>query len=273
MQVGGENYLIPIEARLNQEQDVKFEGVPAGRVLSGMEDAGNRVNIIILDACRDNPFARSFRSSQQGRAVVQAARGVLIAYATAPGSVAADGSDRNGVYTQHLLRHMATAGLSIERMFRQVRTGVVEVTGSRQTPWESSSLTGEDFYFVLPETTSPPARKETLPLPVPAPVPQVSSGPDPEAEMWALVKESVHVEDIQAFLRRFPQSRLVPHAQLRLEQLQRRQVAALTPRTPPEPPSQLPVRQPRIMVIIPEALDGRRFSEAAGETENHLSGG
>ena len=112
VQMAGENYIIPIGARISREQDVRFEAVQVGRVLGGMEDAGNDVNLIILDACRDNPFARSFRSgAQRGLAVSQAVRGSLMAYATAPGKTAADGNARNGVYTQQLLRYMATPGM------------------------------------------------------------------------------------------------------------------------------------------------------------------
>jgi uncharacterized caspase-like protein len=147
VQVGGENYLMPIGARINREQDVKIAAVHVGRVLGAMEDAKNDLNIVILDACRNNPFARGFRSQVQGLAPVDAARGSLIAYATAPGSVASDGSSRNGLYTENLLRYMSTPGLSVEQMFKQVRIGVGQMTNGQQTPWESSSLTG-DFYFV-----------------------------------------------------------------------------------------------------------------------------
>ena len=99
LQVDGRNYLIPIGADVESEADVKYEAVDAGRVLAQMEDAENSMNIIILDACRNNPFARSFRSSQKGLAKMDAPVGSILAYSTAPGSVAADGSGRNGLYT------------------------------------------------------------------------------------------------------------------------------------------------------------------------------
>jgi hypothetical protein len=150
VQVGGENYLIPIGASINREQDVQHEAVSVGRVLGVMEDAGNELNIIILDARRNNPYARSFRSSSTGLSVVQAARGSLIVYATAPGTVAADGSGRNGLYTQYLLQTIKTSGLKVEEVFKKVRIDVTNKTRNTekpQTPWESSSLIG-DFYFV-----------------------------------------------------------------------------------------------------------------------------
>lgn len=146
LQVYGRNYLVPVDAEIESSSDVKFEGVDAGRVLGKMQDAGNGLNIIILDACRDNPFARSFRSSEQGLAKMDAPTGSILAYATAPGSVAADGSGRNGLYTSKLLKHMMTPGLLIERVFKNVRIEVMNESKKRQVPWESSSLTG-DFYF------------------------------------------------------------------------------------------------------------------------------
>lgn len=144
----GENYLVPVDAQISREQDIKYKTFPVGRVLGVMEEARNATNIIILDACRNNPFPRSFRSGQQGLAAVQAINGSLIAYATAPGSVAADGERRNGVYTEHLLRNMRTPGLAVEQLFKNVRIGVQQETVGKQTPWESSSLT-QNFSFVV----------------------------------------------------------------------------------------------------------------------------
>jgi len=146
MQVHGTNYLIPIGAQIESESDVEYEAIDAGRVLGKMEDAGNGLNIIILDACRDNPFARSFRTSEKGLARMDAPTGSILAYATAPGSIAADGAGRNGLYTSKLLKHMATPGLEIEKVFKKVRIDVLRSSNKKQVPWESSSLTGE-FYF------------------------------------------------------------------------------------------------------------------------------
>ena len=149
IQVHGENYLIPLGARLSREQDVRYSALALGRVLAAMEDADNGLNLVILDACRSNPFTRSWRSSQRGLAVVAAADGMIIAYATGPGKVAADGSGRNGTYTQYLLRHMATPGLPVELMLKQVRAGVASATQGEQIPWSESSLIG-DVYLATP---------------------------------------------------------------------------------------------------------------------------
>jgi len=162
MQVNGRNYLIPVDAVIEGEADVDIEGVDAGAVLAKMDNADNRLNLVILDACRNNPFERSFRSSGQGLAMLNAPSGTLVAYATAPGSVAVDTDS----YTQTLLRHIKTEGLAIEDLFKAVRREVKAQTSAKQVPWESSSLEG-DFYFMLPpeegaESAAAPTRPSIL---------------------------------------------------------------------------------------------------------------
>jgi Caspase domain len=156
IQLNGRNYLIPVEADIQSEADVEDQGVDAALMLRLMDEAGNGLNVVILDACRNNPFARSFRSTSNGLAQMDAPRGTLIAYATSPGSIASDGNGRNGLYTQELLRIMRTPNLDIENVFKRVRTSVLGLTQGKQTPWESSSLTG-DFYFVRTSNVEPPA--------------------------------------------------------------------------------------------------------------------
>jgi len=146
IQVKGENYLVPIGAEVYNEAEVEDDCLKVSSVLRQMETADNRLNIIILDACRDNPFGRSFRSSNRGLAKMDAPTGSILAYATAPGSVAADGVSRNGLFTSKILEYMIAPRLEIGKLFRQVRVAVMNASGKRQVPWESSSLTGE-FYF------------------------------------------------------------------------------------------------------------------------------
>ncbi|MHC1700096.1 MAG: caspase family protein [Humidesulfovibrio sp.] len=150
LQVAGRNYLVPVDARLAAEQDVKYRCMDAGLVLGRMENAGNQLNIVILDACRNNPYSRNFRSVNEGLAKMDAPRGSIVAYATAPDSVAADGAGKNGVYTGQLLKHMRTPGLPIEEMFKRVRIGVLGETQEKQVPWEASSLTGDFSFKELP---------------------------------------------------------------------------------------------------------------------------
>ncbi len=146
IQINGRNYLLPVDAKIESESDVKYEAVNAGLVLGKMEDAGNDLNIVIFDACRDNRCARGFRSAEEGLAKIDSPTGSLIAYATAPGSIAADGKGRNGLYTQYLLKYINQPGLKVEDVFKKVRLAVAGTTSKRQIPWESSSLIG-DFYF------------------------------------------------------------------------------------------------------------------------------
>ena len=214
LQVEGRNYLLPVDADIESESDVKYDAVDAGRVLGKMEDAGNDLNIVILDACRNNPFARSFRSADKGLAKMDAPTGSFIAYATAPGSVAADGDGRNGLYTQYLLQYMKEPNLSVERVFKKVRLAVVNDTALKQTPWESSSLLG-DFYFhgngqVNINTQSAPTSPSVMTL-------------SAEEEMWKAVKNSSNQEDLQMYLDGYPNGRFSMVAKAKIKQLDREQ--------------------------------------------------
>jgi uncharacterized caspase-like protein len=148
VQAKGENYLIPIDANISSENDVEYNCVSANRVLAKMEDAGSTVNIVILDACRNNPFERSWTRSTKGRGLIaiDAPVGSLIAFATSPGNTASDGTDRNGLYTSALLQYIKEPGISILEMFQMVRKTVRENSNGAQVPWESTSLEG-NFYF------------------------------------------------------------------------------------------------------------------------------
>jgi uncharacterized caspase-like protein len=147
MQIEGQNYLIPVGAQIENERDVKFNALNVGKVLGKMEDAGNRLNLVFLDACRDNPFARSFRTATTGLAQMDAPSGTLIAYATAPGKLAADGVDSsNSIYTRYLIEQLGVPGQEISPALQAVRRQVIETSGKKQIPWESTSLTGA-FYL------------------------------------------------------------------------------------------------------------------------------
>ena len=169
LQINGVNYIIPIGAKIKKESDVKFEAVDANRILDEMGNANNGLNIIILDACRDNPLARNFRSSNRGLAVISSApEGSFISYATGPGQVAMDGEKRNSPYTAALLKYMNVPGLPIERVFKNVR---ISLESLKQTPWELSSLKGEFFF-------TPGLQKVPLEQSVTSPASTISSGQD-----------------------------------------------------------------------------------------------
>ena len=148
VQVDGYNYLLPIDAKLDGENDAEYDCVRAGRILAKMESAGSKTNIVILDACRANPFERAWRRGEKGSglAFMNAPSGSLIAYSTAPGKTALDGGGKNSPYTTALLQHINKPNITIIQMFQRVRSTVMRQSNKKQIPWESTSLRG-DFYF------------------------------------------------------------------------------------------------------------------------------
>lgn len=147
----GTNYMIPVEAELQAAEQIEFDCVSADRILAFMDAASTKVNIIIMDACRNNPFERSWNRSAEGSglAMMNAPTGTLIAYATAPGKVASDGESANGLYTSVLLKYLKDPTLNIEQVFKRVRNEVTEKSNGTQVPWETTSLTGGDFFFTI----------------------------------------------------------------------------------------------------------------------------
>jgi|GEM_PF-3119866 len=150
LQLKGSNFLQPIGADIRREQDIRFKAYNSDQILAELEDGSQRVNIVILDACRNNPLSRSFRSASKGLAQPNFQPvGTIIAFSTAPGSVAYDGKGENSPYTSELYNAILEPGLKIEDVFKKVRVGVMAMTQSNaslQIPWENSSLVG-DFYF------------------------------------------------------------------------------------------------------------------------------
>ena len=157
VQVSGSNYLVPVNANPTREADVDFQMVDINLVLRQMQGSGTRLNMVILDACRNNPFgARGLRSSEGGLAQMRAPEGTLISYATQPGSVAQDGGDGHSPYTKALAVTIKQAGLDIFQTFNQVGLAVKRETGGAQQPWVSSSPIDGTFYFVPPAATAAP---------------------------------------------------------------------------------------------------------------------
>ncbi|MCA3246851.1 MAG: caspase family protein [Azospirillum sp.] len=193
LQVQGRNYLVPIDARITSEQRVRLEAMDVEAVLDQTTAAKAKVSLVILDACRNNPFERRFRSTGGGLAQINAPEGTLIAYATAPGKVAADGEGSNGLYTQALLSALAEPGLKVEEVFKNVRIEVARVSGGAQIPWEASSLTG-DFFFV------PPVEQTAV----------------REAMFWDSVKGSTDPAELNAYLTLYPNGHFAPIARARI---------------------------------------------------------
>ena len=241
MQIKGRNYLVPAGATIEREDEVAYAAVDAQAVLDKMEAAGNTTNLMILDACRNNPFARSFRSSVQGLAQMDAPVGTLVAFATSPGSVASDGTGQNGLYTQHLLKAMRQPGIKVEDVFKQTRAAVRRDSQGKQIPWESTSMEG-DFYFVQaapPPPPPPPAPPPPAPVVVAAaPVaPPVDTARAVEEAFWSSVKDGRDSAELRAYLKRYPQGLHAAAA--------RQQLAALAPPPAPAPmPAPVPAPTP-----------------------------
>ena len=194
VQARGTNYLIPLGAQIEDEADLELEAVSADALLAQMESAGNALNIVILDACRNNPFKSSFRAPAGGLARMDAPSGSLVAYAAAPGQVAADGRGDHSPYTAALAAAIREPGLELLKVFQKVRIAVQSETDGRQTSWEEQSLLG-DFYFV------------------PIPASQASTGTggsqDPDAgalelAFWNSVQDSTNPAVLETYLERYP---------------------------------------------------------------------
>ena len=165
VQLKGSNYLIPVKEDIRTEADAEDLAVPAAYVLGVMEDSGARTKIVILDACRDNPYMRTFRSAGRGLAQMSPGAGTLVAFSTSAGSVADDGTGRNGLYTRHLLDSLRQPDTEVLRVFQRTRAGVVNESKGRQTPVEFNTLV-TDFRF----------REVTVSGP--APIAPADRGPD-----------------------------------------------------------------------------------------------
>ena len=160
MEVDGVNYLIPTDARIPSKKYVKSKSVSTDIIVSAMEEAKNRLNILVLDSCRSNPFSRG---GTGGLAPINSAKGIYVAYATAPNKVAEDGDGDNGLFTQYLIKNINQSGLKIEDVFKRVRAGVQRDSNGKQIPWSSSSIVG-DFYFTLPSINKKQKTNSVIPI-------------------------------------------------------------------------------------------------------------
>jgi hypothetical protein len=218
IQVGGANYLIPVEADIAEEHDASLLGIDVQQVLRVMENAGSRFNMVFLDACRDNPFERQFRSAgARGLAPIDAPRGTLIAYATAPGKTAADGDGSNGLFTAELLKAMSRPGLGVEEVLKQAGAGVEKASNNRQVPWINSSFRGRFSFFDAPNPQT--ASKA-------APPRERASAEAQEQSAWDAVKGSTAPATYEAFLRRFPNGVYGDIARAKVAELSKAPVAA-----------------------------------------------
>ena len=212
VQTGGDNYLIPLGPGIASANDVTRDAVPLGQVFQTMAQSEARLNIVLLDACRNNPFAASNAAAAQGLAPVVAPSGTIIGFATAPGEIARDGDGSNSPYTEALAANIPSAGLTLEEVFRAARRRVRELTANAQTPWEHSSLLSEFFFH--PKTAEPEssARRSGDEMPASARL--------AELDAWEKVRSSTEPEAFRAYIGRFPDGDFAEVAAFRLSKLE-----------------------------------------------------
>jgi hypothetical protein len=217
VQVDGENFLLPVGAEIQAEGDVELEAVSASSILSQMQFAGNAVNLVFLDACRNNPLTRSFRSGSRGLARVDAPRGSFVGYSTAPGDVSVDGESNNSPYALALVEELNTPGISIEEAHRAVRGKVLAATNQRQTPWDSSSLTGP---VVLKDVTIVAPIAPATPAPAPSEPSGGASTQQAELLFWDSIKHSDNPATFEAYLTQFPNGVFAGLARAKIAELE-----------------------------------------------------
>jgi uncharacterized caspase-like protein len=215
MQIDGENYLVPVDVDPKREADIPLQAVRLNDVLNTLNSVPSRMRILLLDACRNNPFPALNQTAGRGLALVDTktgAPGTFLSYSTSPGAEAEDGEGIDSPYTTALLTAARTPGLPIEQAFKQVRVAVNKATSGRQTPWESSSLT-EDFRFVA--TNGPADANAALPAASNAPKRTVEQwkrdlqGKQPDAAHEMIVADGT-LEAYEAFDALFAQSPFAP---------------------------------------------------------------
>ena len=231
LELGGRNWLLPVAADVQTDRDVRFEGLDLDSILEQMEGA-SRISLVFMDACRENPFRAKLAATRamptRGLARIAPSYGTFVAYATAPGTVALDGTGTNSPFTSALLKFIETPGLELRRLLSQIRGEVREQTQGKQIPWENSALEG-DFFFRPP----PAAGAAAAAPPTPSPPPASAPPPDREIVFWNSISASRDPADFRAYLAQFPQGIFAELARNRLAQIQ----TALAPPTPPPPPA------------------------------------
>jgi formylglycine-generating enzyme required for sulfatase activity len=197
VQVNGENYLIPVEANVSREDQVTFKTFQVREVLKTMDNAKSHLNLVFLDACRNNPFPRTFRSTTRGLASTNAPSGTLLVFATNPDNVADDGIGDNSPFTKHLLRFIRQPDLEVGMLLRRVRTAVKAETNGAQTPWENGSIEGE-FYFaqagVAPSSAPPPSPQTTSGAGTQVAVGAYPPASQPETSLPKTLRNSIGME-------------------------------------------------------------------------------
>ncbi len=205
-QLAWRNYLIPVDAAIEKLEDMRERTVELAALLQGLHKASNPMNVIILDACRDNPFGTRVPTEAKGLSQFDAPPGSLLAYATSPGNTAGDGDGANGLYTENLLRELKVPEAKIEDVFKRVRLAVRRRSEGQQIPWESTSLE-DDFYFVPPKQAKKLSEEEA------------EKQFEEELANWEKIKDSKEPEPLEEYLRKYPSGKCSELAQFKLDRL------------------------------------------------------
>src|SRR5919108_5616599 len=176
IQVARQTYLLPVNAQVWTEADVRRDGISVDALLADMHRKGAKVKIIILDAAQRNPFERRFRPSAEGLAPLDAPEGTLALYSVAPGKVIADSTGANSPFVGELIKELRSPNLTAEEVFNRTRIGVSRASNNEQVPWVASSLT-EEFYFATPRAVATAPAPAATPAPAPTPAPSASPAP------------------------------------------------------------------------------------------------
>ncbi|MBL8386364.1 MAG: caspase family protein, partial [Burkholderiales bacterium] len=206
LQLAWKNYLLPVDASVGAVGDVPVQGMELNALIAGLTRAANPLNLIILDACRDNPFGSLAQLEQKGLSQMDAPPGTLLAYATAPGNTASDGEGANGLYTENLLKEMRVREAKVEDVFKRVRLAVRRASKGAQVPWESTSLE-DDFYFAPPGSLARPDDAER------------ARRFAEELKLWESIQEAAVPAPFENYLRQYPSGQFSELAQLQLERL------------------------------------------------------
>ena len=244
-QLDWRNYLLPVDGDVESASDIRKQCVDLGTLLGRLGQAKGKTKLIILDACRDDPFGARFRPAQKGMSQYDAPAGTLLAFATAPGRTAVEkAGSANGLYTEHLLRELAVKGVRIDDALKRVRLNVRMASNGAQVPWESTSLEGDIYLFPAPQLSEAELERQFR----------------EEYEAWRRIKASPKIADWIDYLRRYPNGKFAEVAQVRMRDL----LASAEPVARPAAAGRSPALQLGPGLAVPQRFKGSGNPNSAG---------
>lgn len=270
VEIDGKNYLVPVDARLRRDDDIDFETISLDLVLRAVQGA-RKLKLVLLDACRNNPFVGSMqttsskRSIGRGLARVEPAVGTLVGFAAKEGTTADDGDGDNSPFTQALLRHIREPGLEINFLFRKVRDSVLAATNRNQEPFTYGSLPGDRIYLVPPNAVAKKPEPETVRKNTSSEV----------AEVWSVTRDTTSIAVIEAFINAYPESIYTSLAKARLKELRAAAQPVVTdPKPEPETATSEAQKPEKVALAVPddaEAAEREQKPERTFATDRDLA--